>query len=46
VADEEILGVDRHVRLQLAFPPTLGVLEREQAVAATFEREARSVERR
>ena len=28
VADEEILGVDRHVRLQFALPPAVRVLER------------------
>ena len=40
VADEEILGVDRHVRLQLALPPAVRVLEREQVPAAARERAA------
>ena len=34
VADEEILGVDRHVGLELALPPAVGVLEAAQVLAA------------
>ena len=32
VAQEEILGVDGHVRLELALPPAVGVLQREQVL--------------
>ena len=46
VADEEILGVDRHVGLELALPPAVGMLEREQVRGAARERLLRGVEAR
>src|SRR6266540_2508961 len=38
VPDEEVLRVDRHVRLQLALPPAVRMLEPAQVLAATGER--------
>ncbi len=41
VAQQDVLGVHRDVRLELADPVTAGVLEAQEVVAGTLERDGR-----
>src|ERR671934_1303715 len=44
VPQEDVFGVNGHVRLELAFPPAVRVLQREQVVDATAEAVVRAVD--
>ena len=44
MAQEQILGVDRHVRLELALPPAPGLLEREEVARGACQRGVAGVE--